>query len=244
MVSEANSEKKLPLFYGKPVPLQAKLHGGHVLAREADYRFAAATNVVPLNAVEFIPAARSYPIVFAGSGDSMPVAILGLKAGRNLFVGDDGAWRAGEYIPAYVRRYPFLFFEHRDAGQFTLGFDESSSLIRDQGDGQPLFSGDQPSEVSRRALEFCGAYQREAAATRQFCAALGGAGLLAARALNVRRGDGSTQVVSDFQVIDDTGLKALAGETVLDWHTKGYMAAVHAQLVSLGCWSRLAGLEG
>jgi hypothetical protein len=239
-VSDSVAGRRLPLFYTRPVPLRAESHRHHALAKAADFGFAANAGAVPLNAVEFAAAAHSFPVVFTGGSEPMPVAVLSLTGGRNGFVDADGAWRAGEYVPAYVRRYPFIFFEQREAGQYTLGVDAASTLLRADGEGQPLFSNDGPTEAVQRALEFCRAYQRELLATQQFTKALRDADLLLKRSLNVRRGDGSTQQLSDFQVADEKKLKALPDEVVLDWHRKGYLGAIGAHLISLGCWPRLA----
>lgn len=239
-MSDSSVERRLPLFYSKPVPLRAENHRHHALAKQADFGFAANAGAVPLNAVEFASAAHSFPVVFTSGSKPMPVAVLSLTGGRNGFVDADGAWRAGEYVPAYVRRYPFIFFEQRAAGQYTLGIDAASTLLHADGEGQPLFANDGPAEVVQRALEFCRTYQHELLATQHFTKTLRDADLLLKRSLNVRRGDGSSQLLSDFQVADEKKLKSLPDEVVLDWHRKGYLGAIGAHLISLGCWPRLA----
>jgi hypothetical protein len=48
------------------------------LSPPGDYSFAARTNAIPLVAEEFFPAQGHYPIVFAGSEQPRPVAVVGL----------------------------------------------------------------------------------------------------------------------------------------------------------------------
>lgn len=239
-MSDDVSKPVLPVFYSRPVPLQAGRHAGWALATQADYGFARNVNALPLNAVEFVAAVPSYPIVFPSDERPMPMAVLGLRERQNLFVDAAGAWAPGEYVPAYVRRYPFIFFEQNEPEhQFTLGVDEDSGLLSKEGDGQPLFADGELTEVGRRALEFCTAYQREMTATRALIEALQEAELLIARTMNIRRADGSEQSVSGFHVIDGEKLDGVADETWLEWRRRGYLQPIYAQLASMGCWSRL-----
>src|SRR5689334_18935000 len=101
----------LPMFYKRPFALQAQVHSEVSLKRGANYRFAAKSNAVPLTVQELVQAQRDYPIVFTNEAVSMPMAVVGLQDQLNLYVGADASWRRGAYIPAYVRRYPFLFSE-------------------------------------------------------------------------------------------------------------------------------------
>ena len=91
----------LPIFYSRPRQLDAVADGGRSLRPVADFRFARATNSVLLGAAEFPRAMRSYPIVFTSREPRVAVAVLGLEGNENLFVGEDGRWREGDYIPAY-----------------------------------------------------------------------------------------------------------------------------------------------
>src|SRR5258706_16350715 len=97
-----------PFGYEEIVPLLKTQKVRLLGAREVP-GFAQRSNAIPISHTEFQPVAREYPIVFT-SGDGgktfAPVAVLGLTAGENLFVGGD-AWAKGVYVPAYARRYPF-----------------------------------------------------------------------------------------------------------------------------------------
>jgi len=98
------------LIYETAVPLSAARHRDYSVETGASYTFSDAVNAVPLMAVEFPPAASEYAIVFAGTDkDIMPAVILGMRS-QNLYLAKEGAWDA-KYIPAFVRRYPFVFSE-------------------------------------------------------------------------------------------------------------------------------------
>ena len=82
------------LFYGKPEPLSVEAHGTlGVDPVEKPYGFVAKTNLVPLTVTEFAPAALSYPVIFIGDA-RMPVAVMALRGGENLFVSEAGEFRA------------------------------------------------------------------------------------------------------------------------------------------------------
>ena len=179
-------------------------------------------------------AARYYPIVFSTDEAPASMAVLGLEAGQNLFVDEAGTWAAGFYIPAYVRRYPFIFMEHDGGTQWTLCVDEAASAVRTDGEA---------SAVTNQALEFCTAFQREATATRALAAALAEAKLLEARTVNFKHDNGTTRQVAGFQIVDEAKFNALADEVVLDWRKRGFLAAIYAQLFSAGAWAGLAARE-
>src|SRR4029453_11145526 len=105
--------RQLPLFFRRPELLEAGKHGDLQLADQWDYSFAADTLAIPLTVAEFREAAVNFPIVFGGGDNPMPVALTSLQPERNLFV-SDGRWQPGTYVPAYVRRYPFLAVKVRE----------------------------------------------------------------------------------------------------------------------------------
>lgn len=231
----------LPLFYRAPEALSFQHHQDWRL-REGDYGFAAATPYVPVVVGEFVAAARHYPILFADAAVPSPVALLGL-GDDNLFVAD-GAWAEGMHIPAYVRRYPFGFVATDDADQFALIADAGSDRLAASGAGAALFEDGKPSALTRRALEFCEAYRRDAAATGVFCAALKASDLLVPRRADVTLPDGRKLAVDGFLVVDAGKFAALDGATILGWHKNGWLALVQYHLGSLDHFNALLVRQG
>ncbi len=229
----------LPLFYRKPMVLRTEAHARWRL-KEGDVAFAARTPFVPIVLGEIGEAGRSYPVVFAGDADApVPVAILGLSDGANLFV-DGGTWAEGHYVPAYVRRYPFGFVPVPGSDRFVLALDTASDrLVREGGEGVPLFEAERPSQVTSQALRFCEAYQAEAAATQAFVAALQEQGLLVDKRANATLADGKRYALDGFRVVDPDRFGDLHPDTVVDWHRKGWLALVNLHLASLARLSAL-----
>ena len=133
---------------------------------------------MPLVATELPTACRHFPIVFTDGDQPTPVAVLGVRGQENLFVDAQGQWRAGAYIPAYVRRYPFIFMENEDRSQFTLCVDEKAASVVEGRDNPFFDEAGEPTDLARSALEFCRDYQNQHAYTMEFARALAEADLL------------------------------------------------------------------
>jgi hypothetical protein len=229
---------RLPLFYKNPTPLSSERHAKKSISRTPDYSFAVDTNSVPVTAMECSRAMQNYPIVFTTGDPVVPVAVLGLRGAKNQFVEPDGAWRAGAYIPAYIRRYPFILMESPDKLQFTLCIDEDSNLLVD-GDGQPLFEGDTATEAANKALEFCSAYQGQHSFTLEFTAALEKYGLLVENRASVALKSGEQLSLSGFRMVDEAQLAALPDDVFLDWRQRGWVPLIYCHLLSMGNWQAL-----
>jgi len=147
-----NQRATLPIFYSRPRPLDAVGDRGRSLP-VSDFRLAHGTNSVLLGAAEFPWVMRSYPVVFTSREPRVAVAGLGLEGNENLTVGEDGRWREGDYIPAYVRRYPFIFLEQPDKNGLTLGVDEACRLLTQSKD-RLLFAAGEP--TTGAAVAGCG----------------------------------------------------------------------------------------
>lgn len=242
MASHADrSSPGQPLFYREPQPLSSTVHAGWRL-KAGDASFAADTPFVPIVVGELASAARSYPIVFA-AGDMHPIAVLGLER-ANLFV-TDGKWAEDAYIPAYVRRYPFVFFQTTDPDGFALAIDGAAQRVAREGDdGTPLFENGEPTALTREALEFCAAFGRDAEVTRLFAAALREKDLLIDRRADASLPDGRKLGLEGFQIVDAEKFAALDEETVVAWHRQGLLGLVHHHLASLERFSALLALQG
>ncbi|MCC7634407.1 SapC family protein [Stenotrophomonas rhizophila] len=221
-----------PPLYRTPVLLSPREHA-HWRLLPGDAGFAAASHAVPLVVGEFAAAARDYPLVFVGA-EAAPVAVLGLQAEHNRFVVAD-QWQQGAYVPAYVRRYPFVFARIADPDGYALAIDADAPMLRTDGeDGLPLFDPDgQPSALTRQALQFCEAFTGDANASRAFSAALVAAGVLVERQADIVHPDGHHTSLLGFQVVDAERFTALPDATVLAWHRQGWLALVHFHLASL-----------
>ena len=234
-------ETPMPMFYASPRPLDRVKDGKMKLNRPTDFSFASKTNAIPLLVDEFPMAAAYYPIVFADGPLPVPAAVVGLKNDTNLFVGEDDAWVSGAYLPAYVRRYPFILMDDPDNKQFVLCIDEASNLLKEEGEFS-LFNGDEPSDFTKSAMEFCAALRQQGDATDAFVKALKEYDLLMPNNAEIEGHDGSRLQLSGFLIIDPKKFDALPDSVILQWRKKGWLGLVYAQLLSSHRWQNLVEL--
>ena len=237
--TENPSVGQMPMLYRQPRPLQVARHGGTHFVPPHGYGFSAQINAVPLNAVEFAMASRHYPIVFAGTPPHLPLAVLGLRPGQNAMLDRAGKWAAGAYVPAYIRRYQFIFLEDAANDRLTLCIDEGANMLSNSA-GEPLFVDGEPSPFVNRATEFCANFQRQHLATRGFAEALLAHDLLAEKAATAKLANGQELQLAGFRQIDEEKFNALADEVFLEWRRKGWLPLVYFHLVSMHNWGLLA----
>jgi hypothetical protein len=237
--SGQKKQAKQPLFYGRPVAISPEAFRGKSLAMSANRAFARKTNLVPLNAGEFALAQRHYPIVFAVEPPHFAMAIVGVRNDENLFVGADGHWEADAYVPAYIRRYPFILMGKPGDKEFLLCADVDSAYVVD-GNDNPFFKDGNPSEAVKKAVAFCRTFQGDAEKTQAFCAALAEQELLQARAAELALPGGRKVRLGPFRMVDEKKLAELPAKVVTEWHARGWLRLVHAHLFSLANWTNLA----
>jgi hypothetical protein len=226
----------LPMFFKKPVPLNTDQHGKAGLVPDQDLAFAAPTNSILINAIEFAEVAKQYPIVFTQGDAPMPTAILGLEQ-QNYFV-ENGRWKEGAYIPAYVRKYPFVFMNVPDEDRFLLCIDEDAPQFKKGGGKQtlPFYKDGKASEMTMHALEFCTAFHNHYQMTQQFCEAVKAADLLMPSQSNAKLFNGREINLGGFQVIDEKKVAALSDDKILDFHKKGWLPLLYFALMSTSNW--------
>jgi hypothetical protein len=228
------------LFYDKIVPLNRDRHRKlRVRTAQDKARYAAATHYVPIAGTEFYQAARDYAVLFAGGeGEGGPIALLGMREGENLFVEDDGGWAAGSYVPAFVRRYPFIL-ARGDGGNFTVCIDEQFSGFGET-EGDLLFDDDgKDTAYLARTVEFLNRFAAEMERTQAFVRRLTELELLVTRNLRITDGKGRNFLLNDFRIVDESRLGSLDDATLGELHRQGWLGWIYAHLISLGNVNRL-----
>ncbi len=222
------------LFYQNPVQLNTDRHRLAKLGNvNGDFGFSRETNSIPLAAVEFFEVAREYPIVFSGpeKGPLLPIAMVGIRQNENLYVGAGGQWE-GRYVPAFVRRYPFVLAEG-EADDFSVFLDESYPGFGAP-EGERLFTdSSEYAPILKQALEFLRTYQVETKRTRLFVERLLALNLLVPRVLEFARPGDQPLVLKGFSVVDEARVNELDDRELLELARRGFLTWVHAHLMSL-----------
>ena len=232
------------LFYKEAVPVSKEQHAAFSIDTTQDYSFASGVNSVPLTATEFPFAARDYVIVFAGAETPMPTAILGVQQDNNLFVSDEGQWQ-GRYIPAFVRRYPFVFSSSADGSTFTLCVDKEFKGLNEDGCGERLFDdAGEKSTYLDKMLNFLQEYQLQFKRTQTFCEKLKELDLLESMQAQISLPSGSQQSLTGFQVISRDKLKALDGDQLAELAKTDTLELAYLHLQSMNNFSAMAERAG
>jgi len=220
------------IFYERVVALSDQAHAALKVRPASSFAYAAGTNSVPLLAGEFFECAREYPIVFArGDAGPLPAALLGLRDRENLYVDAAGKWDA-RYVPAFVRRYPFVPGKGPQ-GELLVCIDEASPCF-DSREGEALFAEGKPTAQLEHAIKFLTEFHQAAAATEALGRRLDELGLLRQADSVAQLNDGSQFRLNGLHVVDETKLRALDRETVQELFANGSLAVIYAHLMSLG----------
>ena len=222
------------LFYRTAVPVNFQRHKDWSVKTGESYAFAADVNSVPVTAIEFAQAAAEYPVVFAGNEQSVfPAIILGVRDNQNLHVTAEGKW-SGKYVPAFVRRYPFVFSQDAEGKTFTLHIDETFSGCNQAGRGEKLFDSDgEQTQYLRTVLGFLQDYQARFLRTRAYCDRLLELKLLQPMQAQFTLGGGEQRSLSGFMVVDRAKLKAMPPEVLADMLAKDELECTFLHLASL-----------
>ena len=233
------------LFYERPVPLNRADHRDLRIKPMPNVAFAAKVHSVPLAGVEFVPASRDIPVLFGGTSeeDAGPMALLGLRQNENLLVDDEGQWAQGTYVPAFVRRYPFILAEKPEGAEgddFTVFLDEAYPGFNTD-EGERLFNEDgSDTEMLKNAVGFLGEFQGQVAQTRAFMKEIRELGLLQPRNIQINSAaEGQGLTLNGLFVINEEKLRELDAETLQKLVKSGAMDWIYAHLMSLTNIERL-----
>lgn len=229
------------MFYSRPEAVNPQLHGGKGLVQNGSFGFAANAIVAPLMAAEMPAAMRSYPIVFSGP-EFMPMVILGIKENQNLFIDSKNKWTEPHYVPAYVRRYPFVLAGDEAAERLTLCVDQERLVDLKDGEEpgvKPMFENGEQGEVIKSALSFCEQYQGMVVKTRQIMKVIADSDLLVERNGKITLDDGQSFNINGFHLVDESKLLDLPDDDFLNLRKADALATIYCHLASMNSWTSL-----
>lgn len=221
-------------FFSQIVVLNRNDHRGmKVKLPGKDFRFSAASMTVPVVLSEFFDLAVDFPILLASDGNGLlsPMALLGLRAGQNVFVDAAGQWAAA-YQPAAVRAYPFGIVESETEKGLWFSVVEKSCL--DEEEGAALFDdkGESAPDLLR-ANSLSMAFETDRVRTAALVAHLQELKLIKETTLQLVPESAEPISINGCHVIDEAAFGALSAEAVASLHAKCHLGACYALLLSL-----------
>jgi hypothetical protein len=233
-----------PFGYKQVVPFQ-KTHKVRLLAPGEAPPFVREGAAIPISHSEFVPAGRHYPIVFISPDGKnyTAVAVVGMKAGENLYVADDGRWAGDAYMPAYARRFPFCMAKvnvNRVEQKNRLICVEQSAI--DQS-GESLFDEKgQPSAKWQGLEKLLGEYETDLERAREMCAILADYGLFEPFTMQAtvkpEKGGGSIQLAGMHRVAEKN-IENLNAAQLKNLVRRGIMPRIYVHLLSLEHFAKL-----
>jgi hypothetical protein len=219
------------------IPVSHARHGSKLWRRPTSYGFVATAAVAPIGGSEFAQAVPAMPIGFieTSPGQYLPVAIMALSQGTNLFVGAGGQW-FGAYVPAVLRSYPFSLIRGESSDERVLGIDEDSGLVVENASGEGVekfFELDgTPTAMVKTLTELLRFIERDQVETARAVSALAEAGVIKPWPLTVQVGN-QDMTVSGLYRVDEPALNALDDETFLKLRRASSLLIAYGQLLSM-----------
>jgi len=226
----------LPIFYNDLVPLNSNEHAAFRLRQTESAPFLQNQHAVPLTIDEFVAAQRFVPIIFSAGDEPVPLALMGLNEGVNTLIDDEGKLRGPTYVPAYVRRYPWMLARLRpDSEDLSLCFDPSADIIGAFDEGEALLDDDkQPTELTKNILKFCEDFEQAAHRTGMFVKDLQELDLLMDGEVAIQMpGNEQPFVYRGFRMVNEEKLRELRGDQLRKINQNGMLPLIMAHLFSL-----------
>ena len=234
-MATAPAPANLPLFFKDLVPLSSVDHADFHARALDTAEFLVDQHAIPLTSDEFVSACRFFPIVFSAGDNPVPLALMGLNEGVNTFVDAGGKLINPVYVPAYVRRYPFLLARLQpDSEELSLCFDPTSGALGKFDEGDALFKDGQPTAPVQAILEFCKNFEEAGQRTGMFIEELKKADLLIDGEVSIQQeGSDKPYIYRGFQMVDESKLRELRGDVLRKLMQNGILGLIFAHLFSL-----------
>jgi len=233
----ATAPQSLPLFYNDLVPLSSQAHANFRVRQVDKVPFLIGQHAIPLTVDEFVLTQRFMPIVFSSGPDPIPLALMGLNEGVNVFVDEEGKLISAEpiYLPAYIRRYPYMLARLRpESDELSLCFDPSTETMGEFAEGELLFENGEPTEMTKAVLEFNRMFEEAGQRTSQFMRELVEMDLLMEGEVSIQpEGADKPFIYRGFMMINEQKLSDLRGDQLRKFAQSGMLPLLYAHLFSL-----------
>ncbi|GAO37982.1 SapC family protein [Sphingomonas changbaiensis NBRC 104936] len=244
-MASAPQQTGLPILYNDLVPLSSEQHAGWGTKSLGGAHFLKNQHAIPVIVDEFVQVQRHFPIIFADADNPVPLALMGLNEGVNVFVDDEGQFVQQLYVPAYVRRYPFMLAQlGPNPQELSLCFDPTSGAVTPDGDVAKLFDNGQPTQGTRDILSFCESFEQGAQRTGAFVKELQDLDLLMDGEVSIQpEGNFQPHIYRGFKMVNEEKFRELRGDQLRKMMQSGMLTLILAHLFSLDLMREVYGRQ-
>jgi hypothetical protein len=208
-----------------------------------DYSFAKDVAILPLGSQEIPEASKTYPILFAKDVQEniVPVAIMGLRKDRNLFVNDQGEYVQFAYIPALFRIYPFGLAQNNE--KYSLVVDQWA--LEHYPSSVDLFFDHEgnPSKRAQGIIDSVRTVFSDIENTKKALRVLSEKNLVKQMDISVEMGEEKFSF-KEFFVVDENRLRTLPEKELGKLYKSGVLTMAIFHNSSLGNFKRLGSMYG
>ena len=224
-------------LFQQPELVSREQHGSlGVSAVEKRYDFCSKVRAIPITVSEIPAAIKDYPVIFASLENMLPLAVVGLVDDENLFVDDKGQWEAFRYIPGYIRRYPFGVATETGGDRFAVVVDRAFEGLKDGGE-QKLFNGEEPSQLTQSAIDFCRTYEEDRMRTVDFGNRVKELNIVKGQSAQFTPvGENDPKTFAEYLGVDEQGLKEIAQDKFIELRDTTLLPLLYAMVISMGNW--------
>ncbi len=196
-----------------------------------NYSYAKGVNSSIITSDEFYEVCKYYPILFSKNEDGWyAMALFGLD-GKNLFLNKKGEWKKDLYIPAYIRRYPFIYVKNND--ELYLGIDTKALIEKSEAKDRYFFEEDgTQSEFVKKILKYLDAFHLQSLSTSDFIKKLEELGVLEESLITKKEGE-KEKKYGNIWIVNEKKLDSLKEEEKAALCKNNYMKLITAHLISL-----------
>ena len=244
-MATAPQQTGLPVLYNDLVPLSSDQHATWGTKALEGATFLKNQHAVPVIIDEFVQVQRHFPIIFAAADNPVPLALMGLNEGVNVFLDDKGKFNEPLYVPAYIRRYPFMLAQlGPNPQELSLCFDPTSGAVDPDGDVVKLFEDGQPSQGTKSILQFCESFEEGAQRTGAFLKELQDLDLLMDGEVSIQpEGAEQPYIYRGFKMVNEEKLRDLRGDQLRKMMQNGMLTLIMAHLFSLDLMREVFGRQ-
>ena len=189
----------------------------------------------------------TYPLLFQTASDSetlLPVALLGLTQGENLFLSESG-W-ATDSIPLIMRKGPFFIAKEKQSNgelNSVIAIDDNHPKIQTS-EGEPLFF--ELGGYSDHLEKTIGILERIESShehTAQFAQMLSAMHLVSPVSFSITLRNGNAFSLDGFHGIDEEAVSQLGSQALGELHQRGFLTPLYMMIASQSQLSRLIALK-